>query len=213
MRLLRLTVLKRLVIYIAMARPANPEIRSRLIARGQQLVHRQGFNATGVQDITAAASVPKGSFYNYFKTKEEFGVEILGSFWSAIEDAHIASLSDPTHPPLARISRFFHDLSDSHETWGFELGCMIGNLALEVAGQSETTRWKVSQLLRRWETPIVACLREAQQSGDLAEERDPQAIAAVLVEAYEGAVMRAKIERSRAPYTRFEEFLLPRMLI
>ncbi|TGT51139.1 TetR/AcrR family transcriptional regulator, partial [Mesorhizobium sp. M00.F.Ca.ET.170.01.1.1] len=49
-----------------MPRPANPETRSRLLEKGGDLVSTRGFNATGVQEITAAAGVPKGSFYNYF---------------------------------------------------------------------------------------------------------------------------------------------------
>jgi TetR/AcrR family transcriptional repressor of nem operon len=39
-----------------------------LLQRG----HNCGFNGCGVQDITAAAEIPKGSFYNYFASKEDF---------------------------------------------------------------------------------------------------------------------------------------------
>ena len=50
----------------AMPRPANPDVRRRLLAAGLDLVHSRGFSASGVKDITDAAGVPKGSFYAYF---------------------------------------------------------------------------------------------------------------------------------------------------
>ena len=62
-------------------RPANPETRSRLLERGADLICSRGFNAIGLQEITDAAGVPKGSFYNYFDSKEAFAVEILSEYW------------------------------------------------------------------------------------------------------------------------------------
>lgn len=195
-----------------MARPANPEVRGRIVSNGQKIIHDQGYHATGVQDITAAAGVPKGSFYNYFETKEAFGVEILESYWNEIETTHGPLLDDPSTPPLERVRAFFRALCDRHAGWGFELGCLIGNIALELGGQSEDTRLKLSELLRRWETPIVACLREAQERGEWPADRDARAWTAIIVEAFEGAVMRGKIEQNRNAYDRFEEIVLPRLL-
>jgi TetR/AcrR family transcriptional repressor of nem operon len=45
----------------------QPNTRNRIIETGAEIIHRKGFNHTGIQEILNAASVPKGSFYNYFK--------------------------------------------------------------------------------------------------------------------------------------------------
>jgi len=50
--------------------------RKRIIETGAAIIHRKGFNHTGIQEILNAAKVPKGSFYNYFKSKEDFGLQI-----------------------------------------------------------------------------------------------------------------------------------------
>src|SRR3984893_12806800 len=68
-----------------MPRPANPEVRKRLLAAGLDLIHARGFAASGVKDITEAADVPKGSFYAYFPSKEAFAAAILEHYWSDIE--------------------------------------------------------------------------------------------------------------------------------
>ena len=54
--------------------------RQDLIHVGRDLIVRQGFNATGLSDILATAGVPKGSFYYYFESKDDFGLAIIDDF-------------------------------------------------------------------------------------------------------------------------------------
>ena len=72
----------------------------------------RGFNATGVQEITAAAGVPKGSFYNYFDSKEAFAVAVLTEYWEAVVAEYGAILNQGRKPPLARIVRYFAGLAE-----------------------------------------------------------------------------------------------------
>ena len=58
----------------------QPNTRDRIIETGAEIIHRKGFNHTGIQEILTAAGVPKGSFYNYFKSKDEFGLEVIDYF-------------------------------------------------------------------------------------------------------------------------------------
>jgi TetR/AcrR family transcriptional regulator, transcriptional repressor for nem operon len=50
------------------------------LERGAEIIHLKGFNHTGVQEVLRAAGVPKGSFYNYFKNKEDFGLQVIDYF-------------------------------------------------------------------------------------------------------------------------------------
>src|ERR1700744_269540 len=126
-----------------MPRPANPETRSRLLEKGADLVSSHGFNATGVQEITAAAGVPKGSFYNYFDSKEAFAVEILTEYWDSVVDLYEPILRETNPSPLSRIVRYFRGLAEFHERQHFAVGCLIGNMALEVTSSSEEVRAKL----------------------------------------------------------------------
>jgi TetR/AcrR family transcriptional regulator, transcriptional repressor for nem operon len=195
-----------------MPRPANPEVRSRLLSNGRAVVHDRGFNGSGVQDITAAAGVPKGSFYNYFDSKESFAAEILEDYWESIERRHGPILYDARLKPLVRIDRFFKRLSQDHREHGFTLGCLIGNLSLELANGSDETRVKLADVLDRWEKALAACLREALERSELDGDTDPDQLAAIMIEAYEGAVMRGKVERNGSAFERFENVVLPRLI-
>jgi TetR/AcrR family transcriptional repressor of nem operon len=195
-----------------MPRPANPETRSRLLDKGGDLVSSRGFNATGVQEITAAAGVPKGSFYNYFDSKEAFAVAILTEYWDSVVEAYGPILSERNTPPLSRIARYFGGLADFHERRRYAVGCLIGNMALEVTPTSEEVRVKLAAIYRDWSAALSECLREAQVRGELAAGKDPRQLAAALIDTFEGAVMRAKVERNRAPFDSFERLVLPSFL-
>ena len=192
-----------------MPRPANPETRSRLLESGADLICSRGFNATGVQEITAAAGVPKGSFYNYFDSKEAFAVEILTEYWDSIVEIYEPILREADTPSLTRIVRYFRGLAEFHERQSFAVGCLIGNMALEVSPSSEEVRAKLMRVYREWSAALVECLKDAQARNELAPAKDPNQLAATLVDAFEGAVMRAKVERVRGPFERFERYVLP----
>jgi len=81
-----------------MPRPANPETRSRLLEKGGDLVSSRGFNATGVQEITAAAGVPKGSFYNYFDSKDAIVAAVVDEVVTAAGEAIAAATKDIDDP-------------------------------------------------------------------------------------------------------------------
>jgi len=195
-----------------MPHPQSSEVRASLLAAGEQLIHRRGFNGSGVKDFAAAAGVPKGSFYNYFASKDAFVVAVVESYWLSIEDAYGPILRDSSFEPCERVMRFFRALADDNEVRDFTLGCLLGNMALELADGSAEMRRKLVELFGRWESALSECLSDAQARGQVASDRDVVELAATLIEAWEGAVMRGKIEQDRRPYQRFESVVVPRLM-
>lgn len=195
-----------------MPRPPNPDVRRRLLAAGLELVHARGFAASGVKDITDAAGVPKGSFYAYFPSKEAFAAAILDHYWSDIE-TRLLPILNGEGLAQQRITRFFHALADEHESGEFLLGCLVGNLSLELAGSSEPVRAELARILQRWDTALTACVRSGQDgTGDIRPDLDAAELASLLIESWEGAALRGKVTRSRAPYQRFETITVPALL-
>jgi TetR/AcrR family transcriptional regulator, transcriptional repressor for nem operon len=195
-----------------MPRPSNPEVRHRLLAAGLDLVHARGFAASGVKDITDAAGVPKGSFYAYFPSKEAFAAAILEHYWSDIE-TRLLPILDEDGLAQERITRFFHALADEHEAGDFLLGCLIGNLSLELGGSSEPARTELTRILDGWNEALAACVRSGQaDGGDIGADLDAGELASLLIEAWEGAALRGKVTRGRTPYDRFEAVTVPALL-
>lgn len=195
-----------------MPRPSNPEVRRRLLDAGLELVHARGFASSGVKDITDAAGVPKGSFYAYFPSKEAFGAAVLNHYWSDIE-TRLLPMLQAKGLAQERISNFFHALADDHEAGDFLLGCMVGNLSLELGGSSEPVRTELLRILGGWNEALTAAVRSGQEDDNgVRTDLDAEDLAALLIEAWEGAALRGKVTRSRTPYDRFEAVTVPALL-
>jgi TetR/AcrR family transcriptional regulator, transcriptional repressor for nem operon len=176
--------------------PQEQKSRAALIQHGTQLMLRSGYAGTGLTELLQAAGVPKGSFYNHFESKEAFGVELVQRYY-AWHDGLLASLlAETDRSPLARLRAYFERLLQRAVDASPEArGCLMGMLALEMAGSSEPLRATVSDAFRRWQARIAELLRQAQVAGELAPEQDPQPLAAMFVEGWEGALMRARASR------------------
>ncbi|WP_232461841.1 TetR/AcrR family transcriptional regulator [Burkholderia ubonensis] len=195
-----------------MPRPANPEIRNRLLIDGGRVIHSAGFNGSGVQDIVAAADVPKGSFYSYFDSKEAFAADVLEAYWESIEQRYGKVMYDARIKPLARIEKLFELLVADHAAQEFKLGCLVGNLSLELSNVSGEVRTALERIMARWEGMIVACLDEARMRQELPADCDSAQLAPIIIEAWEGAVLRSKIERNGDACQRFLQVTLKRLL-
>jgi TetR/AcrR family transcriptional repressor of nem operon len=176
--------------------PRGQNSRAALVEHGTQLVLRSGYGGTGLVELLRAAGVPKGSFYNHFGSKEAFGVELVRGYY-AEHDALLASLlAEPDRSPLERLRSYFDLLLQrAVDAPPQSRGCLLGLLALEMAGSSDPLRESVSEAFRRWQARIAEMLRQAQVAGELALEQDPQPLAAMLLESWEGALMRARASR------------------
>jgi TetR/AcrR family transcriptional repressor of nem operon len=176
--------------------------RDHLLSTGLKVLHARGFHASGVQDITEAAEVPKGTFYTHFDSKERFGAEVLGRYWEQRADRALAILSDESRTPLERLKAYF--ALKTQVSGPFDKGCMIGNFSAELAGDSRLVRDRLAGVFAAWTQMLATCIREAQAAGELRSGLDPDTIAAFLIDAFEGAVLRTKVDRDATALRRFE---------
>ena len=189
----------------------RPSAREEIVQAGLKCLVEKGFNAVGVQDITDTAGVPKGSFYNHFESKEALGVEIVERYGANQTRREI--LTDPSVPPLQRLRRHFDRISALFAESHFKRNCILGGFSAELANQSETIRESLRKLYGQWTKDIEATIAEAQTKGEIANNTKASDLAAFLLNSYEGALLRARVERSRKPFDRFMKFAFGQLLI
>ncbi|MBR8127750.1 acrylate utilization transcriptional regulator AcuR [Burkholderia ambifaria] len=187
--------------------------RDMLLRTGLEVLTEKGFSATGLDEILGRAGVPKGSFYHYFDSKEAFGLELIdryADFFARKLDRHF---SQPEPSPLARVRAFVDDARDGMARHEYTRGCLIGNLGQEMGALPESFRARLRATFEDWQRRLAVCLTAAQQAGELADSADPVELAACFWIGWEGAVLRAKLERSDVPLALFAQFFfngLPR---
>jgi TetR/AcrR family transcriptional regulator, transcriptional repressor for nem operon len=187
----------------------RPSFREKIIASGMQTVHERGFAGTGLREITAAAGVAQGSFTNHFSSKEEFGVAILDHYFDRLREVVAATLQDQSRTPVARLYAYFDAITDLLEQSGWRFGCLAGNMSLEASESSERLRERLVEIFAEWTQPFANAVRDSQAACELNPDVDPDEAGAALLEAWHGAMLRMKVERSAAPLRRFRHIILP----
>ncbi|NBM15260.1 TetR/AcrR family transcriptional regulator [Streptomyces sp. GC420] len=179
---------------------ARASLRENLVAAAVQQFHAHGYAATGVKDITDAAGAPKGSFYNHFESKEALAVVALDRYGAG---RRLDGLRDTSVAPLARLRQHFEFLRDESIGADFTRGCLVGDLAVEVADHSEAVRETARKSFEEWMDALAFAIAEAQQAGDVAKTVDSSTLARFVLSAWEGALISARADRSARAFEAF----------
>jgi len=186
---------------------ARTNTHEEIIRKGAELIHAQGFNATGIQQILQAVGIPKGSFYFYFKSKEDFGLEIIDYFNAMISGIFTRYLSDKKIPPLKRLEKLFEYYENAFQKNGAALGCPIGNLSLELADTNERLRVHLGIVIETLIAQIELCLQEAKRDKSLPASLNTADTARFIFHGFEGAVLHMKVVKSIEPFRAFRSYL------
>ena len=182
-----------------MPRTADPtDIPRRLTDAGYLLFNRHGYHATGIQQITDQAGVPKGSFYNHFDSKEAFAADIIRHYTSWVDQAWDQCLSDAPADALGAIRHAFARFVEHHARTECQ-GCLVGNFAAEVAESSPTCREVLQSSLEAWRARLAGLIERAQAEGSVRTDVPPRTLSLLFWDAWEGALLRMKIERHTGP--------------
>ena len=186
--------------------------RERLLEAGARAIAAKSFNACGLAEILALAGVPKGSFYHYFESKEEFGVALIERECAEYVEILRPVLGDPSRTPLQRLRRVFELGRDECAARGPERQCLIPKLALETSQLSEPVHGAVKRAYERWCELLADVIREAQRAGEIPAHHDAARLANLLVMLWEGATIRTQIDRNLRPIDDFLGFAFDSLL-
>ncbi len=175
------------------------ETRELLLRAGLEVLTEKGFSSTGIDEILKRVGVPKGSFYHYFDSKEAFGAALIERYARYFAYKLERHFGDSSKQPLARLWAFVEDARTGMARHEFRRGCLIGNLGQEMAALPESYRASLIAVFHDWESRLARCLEAAQHRGEIPASVDCEQAAAFFWIGWEGAVLRAKLERSAKP--------------
>lgn len=187
--------------------------RDDIIRVGLEILCDKGFNSCGIDAVLKTAKIPKGSFYYYFPSKEEFGLAVL-DLYAVQAKAHAESyLHDKTLTPMARLRRYLTDVAASIEEEGCTRGCFLGNMTQEMAGQNDRFRVKLNEIWDGWKRIIADCLREAKAAKELKRDADADLLAEFIIVGIEGGILRSKVSKTALPMKDMANILFERVLV
>jgi len=185
----------------------NEHNREKILETGMELFNRQGYHGTGLKEILDACQVPKGSFYNYFESKEQFAVEVLEYHHQQEHkkwDQRMASLDgDASQLFRGSIELFIKEYEQDPES----CGCLLTNLMGEIGNSSDSFRKIIELSCSRVIDSIEQDFLDAQQKGGIRKDMSARAMAQLFWDSWQGALLRTKVEATPAPLRQVADML------
>ncbi|WP_461205871.1 TetR/AcrR family transcriptional regulator [Clostridium sp. DL1XJH146] len=177
--------------------------KENIIKDSIRVMYLKGYNATGVKELADAAGIPKGSFYYYFKTKEEYAMEALNYYINNLGHENFALLSDDKVPALDRIKNFFKAKIKNMENENYRLGCFLGNLSQELGDVNLEVSEETDKFHRETSNKILKCILEAQDISAFKSRIEAIILADTILNSWQGALVRMKSSRDSQPLDQF----------
>ncbi|WP_353780146.1 TetR family transcriptional regulator C-terminal domain-containing protein [Winogradskyella sp. 3972H.M.0a.05] len=178
--------------------------RQDILNTGLEIMFSKGYSATGIKEITDSISIPKGSFYNHFDSKESFGLEMVERYCDNGIEFHKTNLLDSELSPLNRLKTHYSKMIDfSLGVQKCKNGCIMSNFSQELGDVNESFRVLLDSKFLEIESIIAQCIEQGQDIGEINTEIDSKATAAFILNSWHGALMRMKASASIKPLNDF----------
>jgi TetR/AcrR family transcriptional repressor of nem operon len=173
--------------------------KDKILDCGVQLLMEKGYHSSGLNEILGAVKIPKGSFYHYFDSKEQFAVEVIQHYIEPFIARLTAELNDPQRDGLQALTSYYASLIKDLEGANLRGGCLLGNLIGEVGDTSEACRKALLEAVLRYSRLQQEALLRGQRQGSVRTDRTAQSMADLLSNSWQGALLRMKVEQSIEP--------------
>ncbi len=192
----------------------QPPTREKLLDSAQQLMLAKGFVATTVDEICEAAGVTKGSFFHYFKSKEDLGKSVLDRFCHVRLKLMQESPSQKKKDPLERVYGWVDFAIEMSKSPMAKNGCLLGNFAQELSDTHPEIRSLCARRFTEWAVLLKQELDEAKVKHLPKSRLDTESLAEHFIAIIEGALIIAKakqdignVEKSLRHFRRYLESL------
>jgi len=183
-----------------MSTQTNKQIkREKLLDQGVKMLMDQGYHGTGLKEILDVVKIPKGSFYNYFGSKEKFAAEAIIHYIEPFIDLLSKHLQTPHIDGLTALKNYYAELINEVEKSGYKGGCLLGNMMGEVGDTSDECRRSLLLTIDRYNLLQESALLRAQNEGLVRKDRSAKSMTNLLFSSWQGALLQMKVEKSIQP--------------
>ncbi|GJD51736.1 HTH-type transcriptional repressor NemR [Methylobacterium crusticola] len=176
------------------------DVRRGILDTAHRIVGAKGFSGVGLNEILAAAGVPKGSFYHYFGSKEAFGEALLAEYFEEYHADLDATLAEAGLSHAERLMNYWRKWQATQGSIDYQRKCLAVKLAAEVSDLSEPMRLALKSGTAGIIERVTGAVEAGMAEGSLEVDGEPRATAETLYHVWLGASLMAKIVRTDAPF-------------
>lgn len=174
----------------------DTDTRAHILSTGRRLTALRGYTAVGLSEILKEASVPKGSFYHYFASKEAYGCALLETFVDEYGSKLANSLYHPDKNGRERLLCYFANWQRKQLSDDPEDRCLVVKLSAEVADLSDDMSEILSSGVRQVLNALAQTITLGIADGSIAPLERPEEISEAIYHLWLGASLVAALSRS-----------------
>lgn len=175
----------------------SADTRQQILDTAKDIILGKGFAAVGLNEILSTAGVPKGSFYHYFKSKEQFGDALLEHYFDNYLQMLEHTLKDDGSTNSSRLLKFFQTWLDTQSSDATTDKCLIVKLSAEVTDLSEAMRITLKNGTDRVIACLTDCMQEGIRKGEFPANLDAITVTAEIYYMWIGATLLTKVNHTR----------------
>lgn len=198
-----------------MSRPRRSEhTREALIEAGIEQLSEHGYHGTGIKQILDEVNVPKGSFYNFFASKEAFVAEVINHYSRNLlsQLTEFMEGDGKALTPIEQLRSIYRYSLKQYASHEFKKSCLVGSIATEISAESEMCRLQLESAMKKWLKFFSAIFAEAQAQQLVRDDISPTDMAAVYWAAWEGALIKMKMSADTKPVKKIMELMIETLL-
>ena len=167
-----------------------------ILETGYHILRKNGYHRVGINEILKEAGIPKGSFYNFFESKEDFAAQVIDQYGKRNRE-WISDLMAKDTSPYTSIKNFYKYLIDLNEQDEFRSGCLVNMMSNETGRLYEKLAKVADDSFKSWLDVIAETIKKGQDSGEITKQYSAYDLAEFLHTGLYGTFSRMKVTRSR----------------
>lgn len=166
-----------------------------VIHKGMHLFWLNGYHNLGIDKICKETGMTKGAFYNSFKGKEFFLLEVIESYGNLISSHLQKQLSDLSIRPFDRINNLYTDMLLVQPESEYR-GCLVNNMMSELGALNTVVAEVASAQFEKFVNVIEPTVLQAQQNGELDKSLNSKLLTEIIHTTFFGILTRSKSTKS-----------------
>lgn len=181
--------------YISAMKIETKDTRQHILDSGYQLIAGQGFSNVGLSQILKHADVPKGSFYHYFKSKEQFGEALINDYFDDYQRRIEERFHSNEGTAYDRLIGYWQCWIDVHSESCALQKCLVVKLSAEVSDLSEPMRLALLNGATQIIGAISRCIDDGVKEGSISSQNADET-AELLYNLWVGASLMSKLRKN-----------------